>query len=174
MPISYLPKFRHALLDLSVFEPSKDENDAQMRVVLQLMKLAREKKLLEFFAWLAVEFLGEMSEGLLRTSLLYALHADTNLDVEQIAHTLEMNHELRENTMSIAQKLIAKGKVEGRQEGRLEGHAEGLWMGKIQMLQNFMQLAVTPREALELLDMGQLEARFAELQRKYDLKFKGK
>ncbi|MFN0075701.1 MAG: Rpn family recombination-promoting nuclease/putative transposase [Prosthecobacter sp.] len=178
--LPYLPKFRHALLDLSRFDPAQDEHDAQIRVVLQLMKLAREKRLMEFFAWLAADFIGSLPESLLRTSLLYALHADMNLDVEQIAHTLELNHELREAAMSTAQKLIAQGKAEGeasgeargRQEGRLEGEMVGLWLGKVQVLQELMGLPVTPREELADLAVAELESRFQELQRRYESQFK--
>jgi hypothetical protein len=40
----YLPSFRHRLLDLSQADPSGEENDPTLRVVLQLMKVARQRK----------------------------------------------------------------------------------------------------------------------------------
>jgi hypothetical protein len=45
----FLPKFEHGLLDLSQFDPALDEQDPSVRIVLQLMKFARSKRLLEFF-----------------------------------------------------------------------------------------------------------------------------
>ncbi|MEN3942851.1 Rpn family recombination-promoting nuclease/putative transposase [Prosthecobacter sp. SYSU 5D2] len=159
--LPFLPKFRHALLDLSLFDPAAEETDTQMRVVLQLMKLAREKKLIEFFTWMATEIvLKSMPEDLLRLSLLYALHADTNLDVEEIAHTLELNHELRENTMSIAQKLHSRGKAEGKAEG------------KLQLLQTLMGLPVSTDAELAGLSTSELESRFEELEQRYKTEFK--
>lgn len=39
--LPFLPKFHHALLDLSRSDPDTEEDDTRLRVVLQLMKLAR-------------------------------------------------------------------------------------------------------------------------------------
>ncbi len=66
--------------------------------------------------------------------------------------------------MSVAEKL----KAEGRKEGRMEG-----LIGQILLLEEFLGLTVTPREALEDLDAGQLEARCQELHRDYEARFKG-
>ena len=41
----FLPQFHHALLDLTRFDPAAEEADTRLRVVLQLMKLARQKEL---------------------------------------------------------------------------------------------------------------------------------
>jgi hypothetical protein len=49
--------------------------------------------------------------------VLYALHSDSDLDAEKIYHSLSSNPELERNTMSVAEKLIAQGRVEGRVEG---------------------------------------------------------
>lgn len=60
--------------------------------------------------------------------------------------------------MSVAEKL----KAEGRQEGRIEG-----LVGQIQLLEEVLGLALSPREKLESLDLGELETRFQELHRDY-------
>jgi hypothetical protein len=44
--LPFLPKFHHALLDLTHFDPATGEEDTRMQNVLQLMKLARQKALL--------------------------------------------------------------------------------------------------------------------------------
>ena len=42
------------------------------------------------------------------TMLLYALHSDSDLGAEKICHKLSPNPELRNNDMSVAEKLIAE------------------------------------------------------------------
>ena len=73
--LAFLPKFRHALLDLGTFDPDTEEEDLVPRVVLQLMKLARTREMLRYFrsmAALAAEHLQHLPElgipSLFRTS----------------------------------------------------------------------------------------------------------
>ena len=96
--------------------------------------------------------------------LLYALHTDSDLDAEKIYHSLSSNPELERNTMSVAEKLIAQGRVEGQEKG--------LRIGKIQTLEEFLNHAITPREALGAMDREELEARHGELHRAYEIRFK--
>jgi predicted transposase/invertase (TIGR01784 family) len=168
--LPYLPKFQHALLDLTRFDPSTQEGDACLRAVLQLMKLARNKELLRFFRWLADFSAADLSEDLLGLMLLYALYTDSDLDVERIYYNLSTNPELEKNTMSVAEKLIAKGRVEGRVEGR----EEGLWIGKIQLLEEFLGLSVSLDKSLEELDLNQLKTMQAQLLKDYEQRFKGR
>ncbi len=166
----YLPKFRHALLDLSQFDPQQDAADEQMRVVLQLMKMARLKRLAEFFVWMLDQ--ASLPDELLRKSLLYALHTDTILDVEQIAHTLEHNPKLKEEIMSTAAVLIARGKAEGEAKGKAEGEARGVVIGRLTFLQEMMHLPVSSGEELSGLELAELEGRFRDLQGRYEAQFK--
>ena len=70
--LPYLPKFEHALLDLSRFDPATEEDDTQLRIVLHLMKLARERQLLAYFRWLAESLAEQLPDSLLARLLLYA------------------------------------------------------------------------------------------------------
>ncbi len=160
----FLPKFDHALLDLSRFDPATEEDDTRLRVVLQLMKLARQKELLRFFRWLASISARELPESLLGLMLLYALHADSDLDAKKIHHTLTKNPELERNLMSVAEKLKAEGRVEGR--------VEGLWIGKIQAFEEFLEKNPTPRETLEAMPLAELEILHSSLHREYEVRFK--
>ena len=162
--LPFLPKFHHALLDLTRFDPTSGENDTRMQVVLQLMKLARQKELLRFFQWLAGFPYHPLSDNLLGLMVLYALHADSDLDAEKIYHSLSANPELKKNAMSVAEKLKAEGRVEGR--------VEGLWIGKIQMLEEFLSLEVSSDEILEALNLGELEALHQRLHNAYEARFK--
>jgi hypothetical protein len=160
----YLPQFRHALLDLTRFDPAAGETDTRLRVVLQLMKLARQKELLRFFKWLAGFSASELPDTLLGLMLLYALHADSDLDAEKIYHSLSNNPELEKNTMSVAEKLIAQGREEGREEGS--------WIGRIQLLEEFLDLPTSAGESLAALSLEELKALQERLHGEYELRFK--
>jgi predicted transposase/invertase (TIGR01784 family) len=154
----FLPVFRHGLLDLTQFDPASEEDQAPLRIVLQLMKLARQKRLLDFFDWLAKEFASQISDSLLRTSLVYAFNVDSSLDLEQIARRMEDNRTLRNQTMSIAQKLIAKGREEGREEGLEEGYGQGVLKTCLrQARRKWGALSAEAVSAIESLNYGQLE-----------------
>ena len=62
--------------------------------------------------------------------------------------------------MSIAEQL------------RAEGRSLGLWVGKIQVLQDLMGLKVTPHDDLAKLGNAKLEEVFNELHRQYNVRFK--
>ncbi len=168
---AYLPDFQHALLDLTRFDPEKEETQPQMQVILRLMKAAREKRLIEFFEWLgsgSVEVTLLLREDFFRRCLLYAVHIDINLDAESISRSLSASPKLQQEAMSLAQKL----RQEGRQEGRADGLAHGEWAGKIQLLEKFLGLAATPSGTLAAQEIIALEARYAELEQQYNLRFK--
>ena len=162
--LPFLPKFHHALLDLTRFDPSTEEDDARLRAVLQLMKLARQKELLRFFKWLAGYSAKDLPDNLLGRMLLYALHSDSGLDAKKIYHSLSTNPELEKNAMSVAEKLKAEGRVEGR--------IKGLSIGKIQLLEEFLDLPVSLGESLEVWNLDELKAMQEQLHRDYELRFK--
>ena len=162
--LPFLPKFHHALLDLARFDPATGEKDTRMQIVLQLMKLARQKNLLRFFRWLAGFSAHELPDSLLGKMLLYALHSDSDLDAQAIYGSLSTNPELEKSTMSVAEKLKA--------EGRMEGISQGLWVGRIQTLQEFLNQSVSNCEELETLEIAELESRHANLHQEYEARFK--
>jgi predicted transposase/invertase (TIGR01784 family) len=164
--LPFLPKFHHALLDLTRFDPATGENDTRLQIVLQLMKLARQKELLRFFQWLAGFSAKELPDNLLGLMLLYALHSDSDLDAKKIYHTLSSNPELEKNAMSVAEKLKAEGRVEGR--------VEGLWVGKIQAFEEFLDCAVSSNDTLAAMSLEELEARHRDLHREYEARFKSR
>lgn len=166
--LPFLPRFQHALLDLSRFDPTTGEEDVRMQVVLQLMKLARQKELLRFFRWLAGYSASDLPSHLLGMMLLYALHADSNLDAEAIYHSLSSNPELEKSTMSVAEKLIAQGISQGVSQGL----SKGVWIGRIQSLQDFLSDPITPSAQLEPLQLSELEALHQDLHRQYEARYR--
>ena len=167
----FLPKFRHGLLDLSQFEPRKNGANPIVRAMLLLLKLARQRQAKEFFTWLQDQVM--LPKRLLRRSLLYALYAEPILDVEAIADSIQRNAILKEEIMSTATALIARGREEGLSAGRKEGKAEGVMIGKLTFLQELMKVPVSSFDELSKLDLAQLETLYAEAQRRYDERFKG-
>ena len=158
--LPFLPKFHHALLDLTRLEPETEESNTRLRVVLQLMKLARQKELLRFFHWLARFPAHTLPDNLLSLMLLYALHSDSDLDAQKIYRSLTTNPELEKNVMSVAEKLKAEGRV------------EGLWIGKIQILEEILNLPISSGDTLETLSLGELKALQERLHLDYELRFK--
>ena len=170
--LPFLPKFHHALLDLSRSDPAGEESDTQLKIVLYLMKLARERQLLEYFRWLAESVAEQIPDNLLGRLLLYALHADSELDAQQIYRSLTANPNLEKRAMSVAEKLKSEGRMEGISQGISQGREEGLWIGKIQALEEFLEKPQSPRETLESLTLQALEARHRALHQEYETRFK--
>ena len=170
--LPFLPKFRYALLDLSCCDPAAEESDTQLRLVLHLMKLARERQLLEYFHWLAEIFVEQVPESLLGRLILYALHTDSELDARQIYRILKANPSLEKRAMYVAEKLKAEGRIEGISQGISQGREEGLWIGKIQTLEEFLEKNQSFRGDLEILSLTQLQARYLTLHEEYEARFK--
>ena len=170
--LPYLPKFQHALLDLSHYDPTTGETDTQLRIVLNLMKLVRQREILKFFAWLVQFPVHALPNDLIGLMLLYALHADSELDAQAIYPILSSNPELKITAMSVAEKLKIEGRVEGKLEGRSEGRVEGRVVGKIQTLEEFLDLPITSDTVLESLSKEALQERHDALRREYQARFK--
>ena len=98
--------------------------------------------------------------------LLYALHADSDLDTETIHRSLKANPALERKAMSVAEKLKAEGLTQGRQEG--------LWIGRIQSLEEFLSKPQTPSATLEALGIEELQTIHQQLHREYEARFKGR
>ncbi|MEO0018269.1 MAG: hypothetical protein RLZZ522_1552 [Verrucomicrobiota bacterium] len=62
--------------------------------------------------------------------------------------------------MSVAEKLKAEGRV------------EGLWIGKIEILEEFLGLPASSSDSLESLSVAELKAMQERLHREYELRFK--
>ena len=165
--LRYVPSFEHVIFDLTQHDPAQEESHLQLRVALQLMKLAREMRLQDFLHWLdrqECRVSEEFPKGFIEMCLLYAVYADTSLDLRQVAATLSPQSKLRDQTMSFVDKM--------KMEGRVEGRVEGLWIGKIQILEEFLDLPVSSGGGLEALNLEELKAMQERLHREYELRFK--
>ena len=179
--LRYLPTFEHVIFDLTQHDPANEESHLQLRVALQLMKLARELRLQDFLHWLDKQnyrISEQFPAGFIEMCLLYAVYADATLDLRQVAATLSPQSELRDQTMSFVDKMKLEGRVEGRVEGREEGlsqgRSQGEWIGKVRLLEELMGAKQSPAEELIGLNVSELATRFAALQAEYDRQFKGR
>jgi hypothetical protein len=171
--LPFLPKFQHALLDLSRFDPATQEHDMQLRAVLLLMKLVRERDALAFYHWLANKTVYAMLRHELVLRLLnYTIATNSKLDLEKIYLTVSINPELEHDMMSAAEELKAEGRLEGRAQGKAEGERRGDFMGRIQSLEEFLDLSISSREALGALSTVELEQQYQTLHRDYEERFK--
>lgn len=173
--LPFVPKLEHGLLDLSRFDPSSDEDNARLRVVLNLMKAARERRVLEFFEWLGksgASVAVVLEDDLLRLCMVYAWNSDDELDVENVARHLLSEPKLQRSAMTIVEKLMTKGREEGREAGREEGREEGVWIGKLLFLEELMGMPLSDRAELAAMPLEALRARFGELEARYRQAFK--
>ena len=74
--------------------------------------------------------------------------------------------------MSVAEKLKAEGRLQGISQGISQGREEGLWIGKIQTLEEFLEKPQSPRAVLETLPLPELEAAYVALHQEYEIRFK--
>lgn len=167
-----IPQFQYLLLDLTRIDPTQ-EKEPNLRIILNLMKLARFKdQLLSFFEWLDAETSLIIEEPLFNQCVLYSLHVDPHIDVDDICATFHQKKQLVSLAMTAAQKLREEGRQEGRQEGhqegRQEGRQEGLWMGRIQMLQQLMSQPISTDQELETQSLDQLQLTFQSLEAQYN------
>ena len=78
--------------------------------------------------------------------------------------------------MSVAEKLIAQGRAEGfaigRAQAREEGREEGLWIGRIQQLEELLDLPVSSVDSLAALSFEERKAMYERLHSGHELRFK--
>jgi len=108
-------------------------------VLLWLAELARDSPLGEEF----------------RLVCSYLFSALADLDVRQVAHTLEGSKELKQQAMTIAEKLMAEGRAEGEARGALR------------VLQKLMGMPPSSEDELAAISVAEIQARFENLEREY-------
>lgn len=130
----FVPEFDYLFTDLSVYSNEEIKEKAFRRASLQIaMLLMRnifdekhlEYKLKEFFEIGRLYF--QEKEGLrFLESVIRYLYNAPEISVERVIETVkEISEEGGRLSMTIAAKLIEKGKIEGKREGKIEGKIEG-------------------------------------------------
>ena len=165
----WVPKFEHVLVDLGAVSLEEVRGQMAARVLLGLMKAAREGLALEWFRR-ELPCLMEMMKqenlaGLVRTAARYwfcTTEIPSSTWREEVLK-LEAGEATR-SFMSLAEQLILEGKREGMLEGKREGKREGMLQGRILALQEFLGLPASSLEELSAMDLGQLQQLLGRLE----------
>jgi predicted transposase/invertase (TIGR01784 family) len=159
----FVPDFTFRLIQLADLEFQAIRGTPAAILTLRVMKAEQLQRLLDDIVWdepLLIQVPREIMESLIR----YILHAD--VDKAAFDHKVKniRNPAVQSATMTLAQQI--------RQEGRQEGCQEGLWVGKIQTLEEFLDLPVSSRELLGMRTISELEAIHQRLHAEYEKRFK--
>ena len=162
-----IPDFTFRLIQLADLPFEKIVGTPAGIMTLRVMKAERIAKLLDDPVWdeaLMIQLPREILEFIIR----YILEAGVDKDAFDRKILRITQPEIQSSAMTIAQQL----RQEGRQEGREEGRQEGLWIGRIQALEEFLNLPVSSREVLDAQTVEELEAAHQRLHAEYEMRFK--
>ncbi len=145
----FIPEFEYLLTDLSFYSNEEIKDKVFRRASLQIsMLLMRniyndtvlEDKLKGFFEIGRQYF--EEGEGLkFLESVIRYLYYASDIEEERVIDTLkEISEEGGRLSMTIAARLIEKGKIAGRMEGRAEGERKGRMEGLIEAIEIGLEL----------------------------------
>ena len=155
--------FGYQLVNLSRLSAGEIRGDIAGRLTLGLMKAAAEDRVLE---WLkrAVPLLKMLRKkevtGMFEALLRYLLAVDTSVSRENVLSTLEDSNtpELTQQAMSIADQLIAEGKVLGGEEALRKERTEN-----IRAYQTFLRMPQSSDAELQIKSNVELKQLATEL-----------
>lgn len=165
----YLPNFHYLLYDLSDYSDEEIKGNAQLRIMLKLLRDVATKSTEEFLrsfyeashALLEIE---DKQKGIefFEITLRYVFNAVRDLtkkDMEQIARQIETTFpEGSEVAMTLADILREEGMQEGLEKGRQEGASQALAKTALQLLtEKFGALPEDLRENIRQADLATLE-----------------
>ena len=160
----FIPEFEYLLTDLSKYsnEEIKEKvfRRASLQIAMLLMRNIFDEKCLEYklkdFIEIGRQYFEE-EEGLrfLEVVIRYLYNAP-EIAVERVIDIIkEISEEGGKLSMTIAAKLIEKGKIEGKREGERKGKLEGRLEGKIEGLKEAIEIGLELKygvEGLKLLE----------------------
>ncbi|WP_346217123.1 Rpn family recombination-promoting nuclease/putative transposase [Caldifermentibacillus hisashii] len=165
----YLPNFHYLLYDLSDYSDEEIKGNAQLRIMLKLLRDVATKSTEEFLrsfyeashALLEIE---DKQKGIefFEITLRYVFNAVRDLtkkDMEQIVRQIETTFpERSEVAMTLADILREEGMQEGLEKGRQEGASQALAKTALQLLtEKFGALPEDLKEDIKEADLATLE-----------------
>ena len=165
----YLPNFHYLLYDLSEYSDEEIKGNAQLRIMLKLLRDVASKSTEEFLrsfyeashALLEIE---DKQKGIefFEITLRYVFNAVRDLtkkDMEQIVRQIETTFpERSEVAMTLADILKEEGMQEGLEKGRQEGASQALAKTALQLLtEKFGALPEDLKEDIKEADLATLE-----------------
>ena len=131
----YIPDFQAVMFNLQQMEDRNLQGSVMVQVALKTLKYSLRSLrpyLVEMFRSVSTLPMDEKHRAFLSVLLEYIIEGSKNIeerDVEQAFLSIGAK-ETREAYMTLAEKLIERGKREGKREGKLEGKREGELEGK--------------------------------------------
>lgn len=169
----YIPNFEYLLYDLSRYTDEEIKGEAQLRIVLTILRdiFTKDSRELPESILRAVYYLQELEDkqtGIeyFETLMRYIFSARTDLttnDMDIIINKIENTYpEGSEVVLTLAEKLRAEGRERGREEGikkgRVEGRTEALVETAIKLLtKKFGSLPAELKIKISKLDTATLE-----------------
>ncbi|WP_404996122.1 Rpn family recombination-promoting nuclease/putative transposase [Caldifermentibacillus hisashii] len=165
----YLPNFHYLLYDLSEYSDEEIKGNAQLRIMLKLLRDVASKSTEEFLrsfyeashALLEIE---DKQKGIefFEITLRYVFNAVRDLtkkDMERIVRQIETTFpEGSEVAMTLADILREEGMQEGLEKGRQEGASQALAKTALQLLtEKFGALPEDLKEDIKEADLATLE-----------------
>jgi len=160
----FIPEFEYLRTDLSSYSNEEIKDRAFRRVAIQItMLLMRniyndkvlEDKLKGFFE-IGRKYFEEKEGVKFLESVIRYLYYASDIEEERVIDTLkEISEEGGRLSMTIAARLIEKGKMAGRAEGKVEGKVEGRVEGRIEGLKEAIEIGLELKygvEGLRLLE----------------------
>lgn len=166
----YVPNFKYHLFDLTALDDNSLSEDGLVNAALGAMKHIFDNKIQTQLGQILRRLRGlprDQMQRAIQIVLRYIMTGATHLtraDFEHVVNT-EIDEQLQEGMMTLAQQLILEGKqvglIEGKQVGLIEGKQVGMQMGLLditqrQLRRRFGQIPVPIAAKLEHLSASQL------------------
>lgn len=164
----YIPNFEYELYDLTSHEQETIKGKVRLKLTIELMraimikdKETAKKKIVETMRFIEELAEKEGSEAFIEQCLRYLLSAMPKIEYEEIVEIAKaVSEERSEQIMTIAEKLMKKGRIEGNLQGKIEGKIETVW--KL-MMKKFPKIPIEYHEKIKKLDETMLDIIALEL-----------
>ena len=130
----YVPNFKYHLFDLTALDDNTLSESGLVNAALGAMKHIFDDEIQVQLGQILRRLRGlprDQMQRAIQIVLRYIMTSATHLtraQFEQVVHT-EIDEQLQEGTMTLAQQLILEGEVRGKQVGLLEGEIRGKQVG---------------------------------------------
>ena len=157
---SHIPAFRPVMIDLQAMEDQDFRGSKMIQAVLKTLKYSRENlrmHLVEILRSVLTVPMDKEHRVFLKTLLEYIIRGCRDVDEQDVDQAVFAigSREVREVYMTVAEQLIARGKLEGQHEGELKKMQEVLLK---QLAQKFRVIAeVDKKKVMEIKDPEKLD-----------------
>lgn len=189
---NYQPRMRYLLIEERALDESKSLAERNLVAALFRMEKCRKPEDIEEVVALLLEWFKDANQNELRDAfatwirkvLLPArmpgatISESANLSLKEIKHMLAET--VIEWTQQWKQEGLEKGRQEGLEKGLEKGHKKGMqkgrtlgeWIGKIELMEQFLGRTPTPKKELDEQSIEWMERYYREMETEYDQRFR--